>query len=49
MIEIVEVSPLPRVCADCPEAKEAEEMGLCVDAYCYNCDYALERFKILES
>lgn len=46
MIEIVEVSPLPQVCADCPEAKE---MGLCVDAYCYNCDYALERFKILES
>lgn len=48
MIEIREVHPLPQRCLDCPEAAEAEAMGLTVDAYCYNCDYALDRFEIIE-
>ena len=48
MIEIIEVEPLPQRCLDCPEAKEGIEMGLTVDAYCYNCDFALDRFKIIK-
>lgn len=47
MLKIVEVQPLPQRCQECQEAKEAEEMGLGPDAYCYNCDYALERFEII--
>lgn len=47
-IEIIEVSPLPQRCLECPEAKEGEELGVGVDAYCYNCDYALDRFQIIK-
>lgn len=46
-IEIIEVNPLPERCLNCEEAKEGEALGLSVDAYCYNCDYALDRFKII--
>lgn len=46
-IEEIEVKPLPQRCTDCQEAKEGEAMGLTVDAYCYNCDYALDRFKLV--
>lgn len=48
MLEIIEVSPLPQRCQECQEAKEAEAMGLTPDAYCYNCDFALDRFQIEE-
>ena len=48
MIKYVEVTPLPERCLNCPEAKEVEEMGLGPDAYCYNCDWALDRFIILD-
>ena len=43
MFKLVEVNPLPQRCLECPEAKEAEALGLGVDAYCYNCDFALDR------
>lgn len=43
-----EVKPLPKRCRKCPEAKEGKKMGLTEDAYCYNCDYALERWEIIE-
>lgn len=43
MEEIREKKPLPEVCAKCQEVKE---WG--VDAACYNCDHALERFEIVE-
>ncbi|WP_299043909.1 hypothetical protein [uncultured Campylobacter sp.] len=39
-----EVKPLPQRCIDCEEAAEGEKMGVGIDAYCYNCDYALDRF-----
>ena len=45
---VEEVSPLPKRCVKCQEAKEGKEMGLTEDAYCYNCDYALERWKLLK-
>jgi hypothetical protein len=48
MIELVEVNPLPSVCQNCQEAKEGQAMGLTEDAYCYNCDYALERWNIVK-
>lgn len=48
-MEIVEVNPLPQRCLECQEKKEAEELGLGPDAYCYNCDFALDRFVILPS
>ena len=48
MIELIEVDPLPDRCLNCPEAKEGEELGLGPDAYCYNCDYALDRWKIVK-
>lgn len=48
MLEIVEVSPLPERCVNCEEAKEGEAMGVGVDAYCYNCDYALDRFRLVK-
>lgn len=48
MIELVEIKPLPQRCVECPEAEEAKKLGLAEDAYCYNCDFALERFKIKE-
>lgn len=41
MIELVEVKPLPQVYQEC---KEVKEFG--IDAACYNCEYALERFEI---
>ena len=44
MIELIENEALPQVCALC---KEVEEFG--VDAACYNCDYALERFRMVDS
>lgn len=44
MIEIRERNPLPEVCRNCEELKEC---GGNVDAACYNCDYALERFEII--
>lgn len=47
MIEIIEADPLPTRCLECPDAKEGEEMGLGPDAYCYNCDYALDRFQMI--
>ena len=47
-IEIIEVNPLPERCLNCEEAKEGEALGVGVDAYCYNCDYALDRFKIIK-
>lgn len=43
-MEIVENNPLPQRCQDCQEVKE---FG--VDCACYNCDYALERFTIIDS
>lgn len=48
MLEIIEVSPLPERCVNCQEAKEGEELGVGVDAYCYNCDYALDRFLLVK-
>ncbi len=48
-MKIIEANPLPQRCIDCPEAKEGEALGLGPDAYCYNCDYALDRFIILDS
>lgn len=48
-MKLVEVNPLPQRCLECPEAKEAEELGLGVDAYCYNCDFALDRWKIVKT
>ena len=36
---------LPRRCEDCLEKKEAEVCGFTADAYCYNCDYAMDRFE----
>ncbi len=47
MMEIKEKSPLPERCLNCPDAKEGEAMGVGPDAYCYNCDYALDRFEII--
>lgn len=45
-MRLIEVDPLPQRCIDCPEAKEGKELGLTEDAYCYNCDYALDRWII---
>jgi hypothetical protein len=36
-----EVKPLPQVCQECEEVKEYG-----VECACYNCDYALERFRM---
>lgn len=47
-IDIIERNPLPQRCLECEDAKEGEALGLSVDAYCYNCDYALERFEIVK-
>lgn len=44
-IDYYEVNPLPQRCINCQEAEEGEEMGVGADAYCYNCDYALDRYK----
>lgn len=41
---LIETDPLPTCCVDCREAEET--MGLTEDAYCYNCDFALLRWKI---
>ena len=48
-IEIIEVNPLPQRCLECEEAAEGEAMGVGPDAYCYNCDYALDRFQIIKT
>ena len=48
-MKIIEANPLPQRCIDCPDAKEGEALGLGSDAYCYNCDYALDRFIIVDS
>ena len=48
-MKIIEANPLPQRCIECPEAKEGEELGVGPDAYCYNCDFALDRFIILPS
>lgn len=45
-MELIEKNPLPQRCIDCPEAKEAKELGLTEDAYYYNCDFALDRWTI---
>lgn len=37
---VEEVSPLPKRCVECQEEKKEED--------CYNCDYALERWKLLK-
>lgn len=47
MIELIEVNPLPQRCLECPEAAEAKELGLTEDAYCYNCDFALDRWQMV--
>lgn len=47
MLKLIEVEPLPQRCQECQEAKEGAAMGLSANAYCYNCDYALERFQIV--
>ena len=47
-MKIIEEKPLPEVCVNCPEAAEGKKMGVGEDAYCYNCDYALRRWKIVE-
>ena len=48
-MELIEKKPLPQCCLECQEAKEAKELGLTEDAYCYNCDHALERWTIVGS
>lgn len=48
-MEFIEKKPLPQRCIDCPEAKEAKELGLAEDAYCYNCDWALDRWQIVKT
>lgn len=48
-MELIEVNPLPQRCIECQEAKEAKELGLTEDAYCYNCDWALDRWRIAGS
>ena len=47
-MKFIEVKPLPKRCLECPEAKEAKKNGLTEDAYCYNCDFALERWIIIK-
>lgn len=42
-MEIEEVKPLPQVCQECEEVKKYG-----VENACYNCENALERFKILK-
>ena len=48
-MEIIEANLLPQRCLECQEAKEAKELGLTEDAYCYNCDWALDRWTIVGS
>lgn len=43
MITLYEKTPLPMRCVNC---KEVKEFG--VDAVCYSCDYALDRFEIIQ-
>lgn len=47
-MKFIEVKPLPKRCLECLEAKEAKKNGLTEDAYCYNCDFALERWIIIK-
>lgn len=47
-MQIIEKRPISQRCLTCEEAKEGEKLGLGVDAYCYNCDYALDRFEIVK-
>lgn len=46
-MKVIEKQPLPNECVDCRIAKEGREQGLSEDAYCYNCDYALNRWEII--
>lgn len=39
---------LPKRCLDCDERREGEQLGLGPDAYCYNCDFALDRFPVID-
>ena len=48
-MELVEKVPKPQRCIECQEAKEGEEMGVGPDAYCYNCDWALDRWEIVNT
>ena len=41
MLEYYEVNPLPQVCVECMKAAAPEED-------CYNCDNALERWKLTQ-
>lgn len=43
-IEFIERQPLPQECQEC---KEIVECGGAVDMACYNCDFALKRFKMV--
>ena len=45
-MEIREKPILPKRCVDCQERKEMEGL-VSPDAYCYNCDWALDRFEIV--
>jgi hypothetical protein len=47
-MKLVEVSPLPERCLKCKVAKKSQKKGLTEDAYCYNCDFALERWQIVK-
>lgn len=47
-MELIEKS-LPERCVNCQERKEGEEMGVGPDAYCYNCDWALDRWEIVRT
>ena len=47
-MELIEKS-LPERCLNCEEAKEAKSRGLTEDAYCYNCDWALDRWEIVKT
>lgn len=45
-MELKEKPILPQRCIDCQERKEMKDM-VGPDAYCYNCDWALDRFEIV--
>lgn len=47
-MELIEKS-LPERCVNCQERKEGEELGVGPDAYCYNCDWALDRWEIVKT
>lgn len=45
-MELKEKPILPQRCIDCQERKEMEDL-VGPDAYCYDCDWALDRFEIV--